>query len=549
MLNSRSRMRGIAAATLLISLAVLACSPLEGLLGAGGPSVEITSPSSGATVEVGELVEVSSTSSAEAGVSRVELLVDGQLAREDEPLSGNPISFALVQPWRPDEAGEVELSVVAYDVDGKASDTATITLEVVLGSAEVEPTPTATPAAEEPGACTLEAALVTDLTVPAGTELAAGSSFVKGWRVENTGTCDWGPGFRLLFASGSQMGGPASLPVPDTAAGAKADLSVELEAPMAPGTHHGEWRLRSDTGQIFGEVLPVEIVVPAAATATPTLPPPTGTPTPPLPTDTPKPSPFIPINPVGPIVITLLPVFVPETEHVSEQVQIASGAIGSAAVSCPSGSVVVSGGYATDYQVLVYTHWKSGNGWRAYAKNNSGSSKMLAVFANCLHTVSAATTTQVGQSAMAPVGDVGHAIAACPAGSVVTGGGWVGKSDGSLWVYNSSKTGNGWQVYARNLSGSPRQVSAYAICLSGVSASVEQITAPTSIAGGGAGNATATCTGGSIVSGGGFASEPDLVMYSTYPYTTGTEQWRTYARNTAGSSRTMHGYAICLSFP
>jgi hypothetical protein len=302
-----------------------------------------------------------------------------------------------------------------------------------------------------------------------------------------------------------------------------------LTAPVSPGTYQGEWRLRSAEGEIFGTNLIVEIVVPAPPTDTPT---PTATS-------------FIIVT-VKPI--TLVP-FLPYTELVVEQISINSGAVGKTTATCPSGSVVVSGGYAAGSDVLVYTHSKNGNGWRAYAKNNSGSSKLLNVYATCLHNASGASTTQVGQQVTAPAGGIGHPVAACPSGSIVTGGGWASKSDGSLWVYNSSKSNNGWQVYARNSSGSGQLLNAYAICLSGVSGLTEQIMQSTVISAGSTGNATATCGSNEIVTGGGFASQDDLVMYNTSPYLTGTNQWRTYARNTGGSNRTMYGYAVCLSFP
>jgi hypothetical protein len=300
---------------------------------------------------------------------------------------------------------------------------------------------------------------------------------------------------------------------------------------------------------VFGTNLTVLIEVPAPATDTPL---PTNTPLPTdvptdVPTDTPKPTGFVVVT-LKPPAVTLYPML-PYTELVYEQISVASGTIGNATASCPSGSVVVSGGYATDPNVLVYTHSKNGNGWRAYAKNNAGSSKLLNVYATCLHNASGASTTQVIEQVTAAAGGVGHPVVACPAGSVVTGGGWASKSDGSLWVYNSSKSGNGWQVYAKNSSGSGELLNAYAICLSGVSASTDQILKSTSIAAGTTGNAAATCETGELVTGGGFASQNDLVMYNTSPYTTGTNQWRTYARNSGGASRTMYGYAVCLSFP
>lgn len=132
-----------------------------------------------------------------------------------------------------------------------------------------EPPPTAVPAA----GCSLNGSFVADVTIPDETAIAAGSAFVKTWRVTNSGTCGWADGFQLVFASGEQMGGPPAVSVPATAAGATADVSVNLTAPAAPGGHKGEWRLRAKDGTIFGTRLYVVITVPEPPTATPTNPP------------------------------------------------------------------------------------------------------------------------------------------------------------------------------------------------------------------------------------------------------------------------------------
>ncbi len=143
-------------------------------------------------------------------------------------------------------------------------------------------TPAPTPAPVDDvagdGGCRLNASFVADLTVPDNTELQPGATFTKMWRIGNTGTCDWIPGFQLVFVGGKQMG---SLPVVDvsaTAAGASADISVDMTAPTTPGTYKSDWRLQSDLGQVFGSTFWALIVVPTPATSTPV---PTATPVPP----------------------------------------------------------------------------------------------------------------------------------------------------------------------------------------------------------------------------------------------------------------------------
>jgi len=278
MLRGKS-LREVALALVFLLLATLACGPGPQ---AAGPSVTITAPASGTSVSLGEEVQIVSTAAADKGVARVELLVNGQVVRTDTPPQGNPTTFSISQPWTPVAAGEVTVSVVVYDTEGNASEPATIILRVEAAAAEVTPTPEAD--VQGPGGCTLNAAFVADVTVPDDTEFAPGESFVKTWRLRNSGTCDWGAGFRLVFVGGDQMGGPASVDVPPVAAGSTADISVNLVAPNDPGTYRGDWRMQSDTGLLFGTIVYVRIVVPEEETPTPTEEP-TEEPTPTPPTN------------------------------------------------------------------------------------------------------------------------------------------------------------------------------------------------------------------------------------------------------------------------
>jgi hypothetical protein len=238
------------------------------------------------------------------------------------------------------------------------------------------------------------------------------------------------------------------------------------------------------------------------------------------------------------------------TDFVWDQISIPAGSTGSATVTCPSGSIVVSGGYAGNETVDAYTHRKNGNGWIAYGKNNSGTSQLMNVYATCLNNVPG-WTTQVLDQVTAGVGTYGHPVADCPSGSTVTGGGWATNSSGTLWVYNSSKTlGNSWEIYARNLSGTGKLVNAYAICLHGVDATIDEIYEGVTIPPGPGtyDNASPECPFLEYVTGGGFAASDDLIMYNTSPDTS-NNQWDTWAENMGTSSRLINGYAECLSFP
>jgi hypothetical protein len=281
--------------------AIMACCPTpEGK----AVTIAINSPGSGAKAVVGEEVSIDSTATAAAGVDRVDLSVNGTLASRDVPPSGNPTTFRVVQSWTPTADGPAAISVVAFDVNGASSNSATITLQVGDSSGVVPtavptdgpgtvvppgPTDTPLPTVKTDAGCTLDSQYVTDVTIPDGTVMGPGQAFVKTWRVRNSGTCDWGAGYTLVFVSGAQMGGPASVPLPAVAAGGEAEVSVNQTAPGAYGTHKGTWRMRADDGTTFGVNLSVLIVVPAPVTDTPEPPTPTDTPEPTA-TDTPTPT-------------------------------------------------------------------------------------------------------------------------------------------------------------------------------------------------------------------------------------------------------------------
>jgi hypothetical protein len=201
--------------------------------------------------------------------------------------------------------------------------------------------------------------------------------------------------------------------------------------------------------------------------------------------------------------------------------------------------------------VTFYTQYKYGNGWRGDAKNNSGSTQQITVFAVCLHGVPGASVTQVHGQATVSSGDKGQAVATCPSGSVATGGGFHAYPDGSMRVYNSSRadSGEGWQSWAQNNSGSSKTHHAYAMCLAGSGGSVAKILESASIDAGQSGYAIPKCGAGSLVTGGGFAAQPNLLIYSNSgPYS--GDEWRVYVRNTHGSDdRTLFGYAVCLTLP
>lgn len=131
------------------------------------------------------------------------------------------------------------------------------------------------------------AAFVNDVTIPDGTDIKAGKSFVKTWSIQNNGTCAWSTSYKFAFISGDAMNGTSVAIASAVPAGQQAQISVTLTAPASAGSYKGYWRMQSDQGQYFGDSPWVAITVSGAGSTTDTPSGPTNTPGP---TDTPTPT-------------------------------------------------------------------------------------------------------------------------------------------------------------------------------------------------------------------------------------------------------------------
>ena len=131
-------------------------------------------------------------------------------------------------------------------------------LSASLTAAAASPTPTlqftATPS-NTPGPTSVPcygARYVYDETYPDGTRVDPGQAMAKTWRLQNVGTCDWPAGqYELYFIGGDRMSGTSPLTITyPVAAGGYANFTVNMVAPMTPGTYHGDWMLRFGTQQV-----------------------------------------------------------------------------------------------------------------------------------------------------------------------------------------------------------------------------------------------------------------------------------------------------------
>lgn len=86
------------------------------------------------------------------------------------------------------------------------------------------------------------------------------TAFTVVWDVENTGTTSWNASYTLLQVGGEPLERMLAV-VPPTPPGEQVRLSLELQAPAAPGPYSAEWRLHNELRQPFGATLTVQFTV------------------------------------------------------------------------------------------------------------------------------------------------------------------------------------------------------------------------------------------------------------------------------------------------
>ena len=101
-----------------------------------------------------------------------------------------------------------------------------------------------------------------DVTILDGTQMTPGQTFVKTWKIKNTGICSWGDGYGLIYAGyADKMSGE---PVPLgtlVEVGQEVDVSVNFKAPTNIGEYTSAWQMANASGIPFGKAIFVKILV------------------------------------------------------------------------------------------------------------------------------------------------------------------------------------------------------------------------------------------------------------------------------------------------
>jgi len=132
----------------------------------------------------------------------------------------------------------------------------------VAGATQAPALPTSpAPATASLGDACNNSIFVADITIPDGTVLKPGEDFTKVWRLQNTGDCTWDEGYRFVFIGGDQKIDPVNFEIKlkkdFVEPGKTADFGIPLTAPLAEGKYQGTWRMQSDGGFYFGQIVSV----------------------------------------------------------------------------------------------------------------------------------------------------------------------------------------------------------------------------------------------------------------------------------------------------
>jgi len=95
-------------------------------------------------------------------------------------------------------------------------------------------------------------AFITDLTIPDGSVIPVGATFIKTWLVRNQGTTEWGQGYTLRFCENTPLTIVTEMPLPPAKPGEDGSISIMMTAPAEPGRYKSTWQAHNPAGRPFG---------------------------------------------------------------------------------------------------------------------------------------------------------------------------------------------------------------------------------------------------------------------------------------------------------
>jgi hypothetical protein len=377
-----------------------------------------------------------------------------------------------------------------------------------------------TPTADYSNAPFVSIKYVADVTVPDGWEVGPDTVFTKTWRLENDGRMTISGGSSLVFDHGDRLGAPLKTGLTLDKwieSGENMDISVDLMSPSTPGTYQAFFKIfvQHGPGEANGSFAERIIWVKIRVIA-PT----------PVPSGTPKirtvstrvtvapgadgfvaaPCPsgtvvtgggfsmantreelphfvegiFLDVDSMRkqgngwkvqgtnygdqPVVLTAYAVCLADpsaqTAEVKAEKNIPAKGGGTVTVNCPKGSVITGGGYDAQ-DTDISESGPAGDAWRIRAVNNGNQFAPVSAYAVCLSGVPAKSAYAVASKCVQDY-QFGYVAAECPAGSALTGGGFINED---AIMDEVSAHGQTWVVHGFGYYATHGRIVAHAACL------------------------------------------------------------------------------------
>ncbi|KNB53733.1 hypothetical protein [Streptomyces caatingaensis] len=230
-------------------------------------------------------------------------------------------------------------------------------------------------------------------------------------------------------------------------------------------------------------------------------------------------------------------------QHFGPRVTVPPGESARATVHCPRGEKPTGGGGAgSDGVFLTASTTHGGDDWTVRAYNSSEDTPgRLTPFVVCAPD-GARFRGNGPQTALAP-GVNGSVSNACPAGEVVTGGGWDTTGD-RVFVTQGSATGDVWTVRGANRAGDSQGPSVTLLCSDRPHS--QHLGRQVVLEPGRTASATVACPGGEVPTGGGGSARDDTFVSGSAGTPDG-RGWETRATNTGTEPQTLFAQVICAA--
>jgi hypothetical protein len=207
-------------------------------------------------------------------------------------------------------------------------------------------------------------------------------------------------------------------------------------------------------------------------------------------------------------------------QRMTSSTSVGAGVTGAVSVTayCPLGTAMLSGGYvlgggdnAASTQILE-DRPDTSSSWTVVAENAAvGGPYTLTTYADCLNSKTP-PVTQIVKTPFSPPadGNFHEASAACPGGTVVTGGGFASEigADASLPIngVGTAWSANAWDTQIGMTQDQTQTPAVYAVCVSSTSSfvagSISTTSQPITTT---SGDLSLSCPAGQLLVGGGFA--------------------------------------------